>query len=237
MCNCAQHTSTMHQSRTCNFIWNLASTLTRLVKIKLILLIILSNCIAFRTENIVDVVSAVKQHFYSGCIYLLQNQRTEMQDHEMHIWIKHFAQISQFPVSSLPVDSVPTVHCRHGRPLYVICSGERSVRETLRKLSEQLSLSVGIWLLIFDGPSGVEDLFIGVDIPFNSEFLVAHREGNDDISLIELYRLNSAHPLEMCRFGNWTSHTNLTRITGRCKRRNNLQGLKLKTGHIEIGLL
>jgi hypothetical protein len=105
---------------------------------------------------------------------------------------------------------------------------------SITQLSEQLSLSVGIWVLFYDGLSRVEDLFIGVDIPFNSEFLVAHREGNDVISLIELFRLSSAHPLEMCRFGNWTSHTNLTRITGRCKSRNNLQGLKLKTGHIEV---
>jgi hypothetical protein len=103
------------------------------------------------------------------------------------------------------------------------------------QLSEQLSLSLGIWLLFFDGLFRVEELFTGVDIPFNSEFLVAHREGNDVISLIELYRVSSAHPLETCRFGNWTSHSNIIRhIIGRCKRRNNLQGLKLKTGYIEV---
>jgi hypothetical protein len=105
----------------------------------------------------------------------------------------------------------------------------------ITQLSEQLSLSVGIWLLFLDELSRVEELFTGVDIPFNSEFLVAHREGNNVISLIKLYRLSSAHPLEKCRFGNWTSHNNLTRLViGRCKKRDNLQGLKLKTGYLEV---
>jgi hypothetical protein len=81
----------------------------------------------------------------------------------------------------------------------------------------------------------MEELFAGINIPFNSEFLIAHREGNGVISLIEVYRISSAHPIEKCRFGDWTSHSNLTRHEiGRCKSRNNLQGLKLKTGYIEV---
>jgi hypothetical protein len=84
----------------------------------------------------------------------------------------------------------------------------------------------------------MEELFTGIDIAINSELLIARPEGSDVVNLIEVYRISAAHPLETCRFGNWTSHSYLTgHVIGRCKRRNNLQGLNLKTGYIEVCFL
>jgi hypothetical protein len=105
----------------------------------------------------------------------------------------------------------------------------------ITQLSEKRSLSVGIWLLFLDGLSPVKELFTGIEIPFNSEFLIARPEGSDVMNLIEVYRTSAAQRLETCFFGNWTSHSYLTgHVIGRCKSRNNLQGLKLKTGYIEV---
>jgi hypothetical protein len=44
------------------------------MEMKVILLIMSANCVAFRTENLVDIVTAMKRHFHSECVYLLQNQ-------------------------------------------------------------------------------------------------------------------------------------------------------------------
>lgn len=87
------------QDNTCDLIWCLVSSFRRLMKIKLILLIMSSNCIAFRTEIIVDIVTAVKQYFHCGCIYLLQNQETGMCRITLRLWhavasvIWHYVQI------------------------------------------------------------------------------------------------------------------------------------------------
>jgi hypothetical protein len=63
----------------------------------------------------------------------------EFREHEMHLWVKHFVQKSQLPVSSVSVESLVTVRCQHNRPLYVIRSGERSGIETVRKVRSQKS--------------------------------------------------------------------------------------------------
>jgi hypothetical protein len=41
---------------------------------QVMLLMMSANCIAFGTENLVEVVISVKQFLLSGCVYLLQNQ-------------------------------------------------------------------------------------------------------------------------------------------------------------------
>jgi hypothetical protein len=80
----------------------------------------------------------------------------------------------------------------------------------------------------------LEDLFADIDIPFNCEFLVAYAEG-DLVTLTEVYRMRSDHPLQTYRFGNWTSHGGLTwPSVSFSQRRNNLQGIKLKVGHLEV---
>jgi len=80
----------------------------------------------------------------------------------------------------------------------------------------------------------LDELFTDVDIPFNCEFLVAYPEG-DLVNLTEVYRMSSDHPLQKYRFGNWTPHGGLiSPLDSLSQRRNNLQGIALKTGYIEV---
>jgi hypothetical protein len=97
-----------------------------------------------------------------------------------------------------------------------------------------VSLSTGTWLLFLQVLPNLEDLFTDIDIPFNCEFLVAHGDG-DLITLTEVYRMSSDLPLQTYHFGNWTPHGGLTwPSVGFSQRRNNLQGMKLKVGYMEV---
>ena len=43
------------------------------MKFEVVLLVMSANCIAFgKEENLVEIVTSVKQFFHSGCVYLLQ---------------------------------------------------------------------------------------------------------------------------------------------------------------------
>jgi len=53
--------------------------------------------------------------------------------------------------------------------------------------------------------------------------------------LTELYRVSPTYPLQSYQFGNWTAERGLSVSTvGFYKRRNNLQGLVMKTGTSEV---
>jgi hypothetical protein len=97
-----------------------------------------------------------------------------------------------------------------------------------------VALSDGTWLLYLDVLPNLDELFTDVDIPFNCEFLVAYPEG-DFVTLTEVYRMSSDHLLQKYRFGNWTPHGGLTwPLVSLSQRRNNLRGIKLKAGYVEV---
>jgi len=53
--------------------------------------------------------------------------------------------------------------------------------------------------------------------------------------LTELYRVSPTYPLQSYLFGNWTAERGLSVSTvGFYKRRNNLQGLVMKTGTVQV---
>jgi len=53
--------------------------------------------------------------------------------------------------------------------------------------------------------------------------------------LTELYRVSPTYPLQTYLFGNWTAEKGLSVSTvGFYKRRNNLQGLVMKTGTAQV---
>jgi hypothetical protein len=92
-------------------------------------------------------------------------------------------------------------------------------------------MSEFFWLLFLDNNSSLEDFFIDINIPFDCEFLVAQTEGDHVFVLTEVYRVSPSLPLQTYRFGNWTPGGGLTWPSrGFYQRRNNLQGITLKTG-------
>ncbi|XP_021923396.1 uncharacterized protein LOC110831556 isoform X3 [Zootermopsis nevadensis] len=87
------------------------------------------------------------------------------------------------------------------------------------------------WLLFLDKSSSLEEFFTDINIPFDCEFLVAQPENDHAVGLTEVYRVSPTLPLQTYRFGNWTPDGGLTWPSrGFYHRRNNLQGLTLKTG-------
>ncbi|XP_021923397.1 probable glutamate receptor isoform X5 [Zootermopsis nevadensis] len=102
-------------------------------------------------------------------------------------------------------------------------------------LQEQFSgshaMSNFFWLLFLDKSSSLEEFFTDINIPFDCEFLVAQPENDHAVGLTEVYRVSPTLPLQTYRFGNWTPDGGLTWPSrGFYHRRNNLQGLTLKTG-------
>jgi hypothetical protein len=76
----------------------------------------------------------------------------------------------------------------------------------------------------------LDDLLASVDIPFDCEFLVARQEHDHVINLAEVYRVGAGRRIQTSWFGNWTPNGGLTwPKLGFYQRRNNLQGIVLKT--------
>jgi hypothetical protein len=92
-------------------------------------------------------------------------------------------------------------------------------------------------LLFLDTNASLEEFFTDINIPFDCEFLVAQPEYGDIVTLTEVYRVSPTLPLQTYRFGNWTPGDGLTWPSqGFYQRRNNLQGLLLKTGFRMVDL-
>ena len=91
-----------------------------------------------------------------------------------------------------------------------------------------------IWLLFIDCCYILEELFVDIYIPFDCEFIVVLQIDGHTI-LTELYRVSPTYPLQTYLFGNWTAERGLSVSTvGFYKRRNNLKGLVMKTGTVQV---
>jgi hypothetical protein len=108
-------------------------------------------------------------------------------------------------------------------------------KHTFVQFTANRRLSRAIWLLFLDKNSPLQEFFADINIPFDCEFLVAQPEGDNVVGLIEVYRVGPTLPLQTYRFGNWTPGGGLTWPSGGFyHRRNNLQGLVLRTAVIDV---
>jgi hypothetical protein len=89
-------------------------------------------------------------------------------------------------------------------------------------------------LVFLEGSYELEEFFALINIPYDCEFVVVIQT-DDSTMLTEVYSVGPTHPLQTYPFGNWTTKRGLTVSTaGFYKRRNNLQGLVLKTGTVKV---
>lgn len=97
--------------------------------------------------------------------------------------------------------------------------------------------SRSIWLLLMNAGTGMEKFFTDIDVPVDSELLVAHRQEND-VRLTEVYRVRGSYPLQEHAFGTVSGRDNLLSATNInfYSRRNNLQGLILQAATTEVSL-
>jgi hypothetical protein len=94
----------------------------------------------------------------------------------------------------------------------------------------KVNFSHAVWLMFLETSSKLEDLLASIDIPFDCEFLVARQEDDHVINLAEVYHVGTGRAIQTYWFGNWTPNSGLTwPKLGFYQRRNNLQGLVLKT--------
>ncbi|KAJ4433821.1 hypothetical protein ANN_16133 [Periplaneta americana] len=155
----------------------------------------------------------------------------------IHKEIAHRLMRSNVLVAAVYTSALPiTLYCGRNKPLYVIPLGEQFTNGALHKVTTRTQMSEAVWLLFHNLDLRLDEFFLGVNIPFDCEFLVAHKSKfHDNVVLTEVYRINSTLPLKTSCFGNWTdgrgiSVSSLTLY----QRRNNLEGLPLKTGTMQL---
>jgi hypothetical protein len=94
-------------------------------------------------------------------------------------------------------------------------------------------LAGGKWLVFLGKATSVEQLFSDVDIPFDSEFLVAQTSsalsnGSSAMSLTEVYKVQSTSPLHKNLVANWSSESGLSWTTAPLHQRRDLQGVIMR---------
>ena len=126
-----------------------------------------------------------------------------------------------------------------------------SVSDTDASVSQQADKSVfflfqmavhidfvhSIWLLLMNAETGMEKFFTDINVPVDSELLVAHRQEND-VRLTEVYRVRRGYPLQEHAFGTVNGRDNVLSATNIafCSRRNNLHGLIIQAATTEVSL-
>ena len=94
-----------------------------------------------------------------------------------------------------------------------------------------------IWLLLMNAGTRMEKFFIDIDVPVDSELLVAHRQ-EDGVRLTEVYRVRGGYPLQEHAFGTVSGRNNVLSATNIAfySRRNDLQGLIMQAATTEVSL-
>jgi hypothetical protein len=102
------------------------------------------------------------------------------------------------------------------------------------QVAEVLITTSTRWLLFISENSTVKDILGEVNIPLDSELLVAQNDGQV-VQLMEAYRVHSTFSLEVHRLGNWSRDKGLQWMgTSLYKRRNNLRGVTLRAVVTEV---
>jgi hypothetical protein len=94
------------------------------------------------------------------------------------------------------------------------------------------------WMLFLDTTWLLDEFFSDVHIPFDCEFVVVQPAGDEGAILTEVYRVSPSFPLQKHRFGTWSAGDGLfCTDKGFYQRRDDLQGLALKTASLKVSVL
>jgi hypothetical protein len=93
-------------------------------------------------------------------------------------------------------------------------------------------------MLFLDTTWLLDEFFSDVYIPFDCEFLVVQPAGDQGAILTEVYRVKRSLPLLKYPFCTWSAGDVLSCTDkGFYQRRDNLQGIALKTGSVKVSVL
>ncbi|KAJ4448493.1 hypothetical protein ANN_10509 [Periplaneta americana] len=159
--------------------------------------------------------------------------------HQLEVITEHMAQLSnEFCASgilfSLENKTEVILACNKPRPLFVLNSMDSKQLRLFLSFVGDTEFSKSIWLLFLDSGLLLEEIFTGINIPFDCEFLVARPEEDLFFKLTEVYRVGPTLPLKTFNFGNWTPlHGLIWPWEGFYQRRYSLCGLTLKTALVK----
>jgi len=106
------------------------------------------------------------------------------------------------------------------------------------QISTEIRMSKATWMLFVDTIWPLDEFFSDVYIPFDCEFVVVQPAVDEGAILTEVYRVRPSFPLQKYRFGTWSAVDGLfCTDKGLYQRRDNLQGLALKTGFLKVSVL
>jgi hypothetical protein len=99
-------------------------------------------------------------------------------------------------------------------------------------------MSKATWMLFLDTTWLLDEFLSDVYIPFDCEFVVVQPAGDEGATLMEVYRVKPSVPLQKYPFCTWSAGDDLSCTDkGFYQRRDNLQGIALKTGFIQASVL
>jgi hypothetical protein len=83
--------------------------------------------------------------------------------------------------------------------------------------------------MFMEKATSIEEFFSDIYVPFDSEFLVAQSSSeNYEVSLTEVYKVQSTLPLQKNRIANWSSVSGLSWTTVDLHQRRDLQGVVMR---------
>lgn len=94
-----------------------------------------------------------------------------------------------------------------------------------------------IWIMFLSENNAQKNLLESINIPFDSEFLIANVGNNpNDVEISESYRVSMDFPIQTSNFGKWTLEKGLMlEFDGNMYyRRKDLEGFKFDTGSLEV---
>lgn len=99
-------------------------------------------------------------------------------------------------------------------------------------------MSKATWMLFLDTAWLLDEFLSDVYIPFDCEFVVVQPAGDRGAILTEVYRVRPSFPLQKYPFCIWSAGDGLfCTDKGFYQRRDNLQGIALKTGFLKVSVL
>ena len=119
--------------------------------------------------------------------------------------------------------------------IYVFVTRTGHSRLSLQ-VSTELHMSKAVWLLFLDTQL-LDQFFSSVHIPFDCEFLVVQPAREDAAVLTEVYRVTPSFTLQKYPLGTWSQRhgLNFTNISF-YQRRDNFQGIALKTAFLKVSI-
>ncbi|KAJ4445618.1 hypothetical protein ANN_12300 [Periplaneta americana] len=201
------------------------------------------GCKTDKTLTLVEttaVIIGLQQYFRSGCIFLLHSTihlDTKLSD-ELFL-VRLSKQISLNSVSSVALTlgtgevSINALRCQKNRPVNVLTSDDDNTQNSLKKMTKEVNFGRSVWLQILEAEMTLPKFFSDIDIPVDSEFLVAHRPGQV-VEVSEVYRVRRGYELQHQKFGELSPSNELTATSNDFyERRNNLEGLTMQALTVE----